>query len=78
MKSQTSSLRMLVSELIKKDPDHKRIKDLAQKTGVEYLEDPIAMMSLVLKSMDRVPAREMKRLSSRQGRRLGKAHETSL
>lgn len=64
---QAGSLKLLVSELIKKEPDHKRIKELAQKTGVDYLEDPIEMMSLVLHSMDQIP-KQMKR----------KAHETSL
>ncbi len=74
----TQSLQLLVSELIKKEPDRRRIRELAQKTGVDYMEDPIEMMSLVLKSIDSVTAREIKRLWSRQGLRLGKAHETSL
>lgn len=78
MKSQdqmTQSLRLLVTELIRKVPDQKRIKELAQRTGVDYLEDPIAMMSSVLQSIDRVALTKVL-AQPRQAKR--KAHETSL
>lgn len=61
-------MRLLVSELIKRDPDLRRVKELAAKSGLEYMDDPIEMMSAVLKRMNGDGRRRTKR----------KVHETSL
>lgn len=62
-------MRLLVSELIKREPNLQRIKELAEKSGLEYMDDPIEMMSAVLKRMN----------GTATGRRTKrKVHETSL
>lgn len=50
----TQYLRKLVSELMKTQPDHKEIQNLSEKTGIDYSEDPIELMTTVLKRMNTV------------------------
>lgn len=50
----TQHLRRLVSELMKANPDRKEIQSLSAKTGIDYSEDPIELMSTVLKRMNTV------------------------
>ncbi|MBX3017090.1 MAG: hypothetical protein KF767_04325 [Bdellovibrionaceae bacterium] len=50
----TQHLRRLVTELMKTNPDRKEIQSLSAKTGIDYSEDPIELMSTVLKRMNTV------------------------
>lgn len=50
----TQHLRNLVAELMKSNPDREEIQSLSQKTGIDYSEDPIELMSTVLKRMNTV------------------------
>ena len=43
--------QLLVDELMKDHPDQAKVRKLMQKQGLAYTQDPIAQMSLVLKSM---------------------------
>ncbi|MFN7728854.1 MAG: hypothetical protein ACK5P7_06835 [Bdellovibrio sp.] len=42
----------LVDELMKDEPNQKVIRQLMQKQGLPYSNDPILQMSTILKSMD--------------------------
>lgn len=50
----TQHLRQLVTELMKANPNRKEIQSLSAKTGIDYSEDPIELMSTVLKRMNTV------------------------
>lgn len=50
----THHLRELVTELMKANPNPTQIQSLSQKTGIDYSEDPIELMSTVLKRMNTV------------------------
>ena len=43
--------QILVDELMKDQPDQALVRRLMRKQGITYTQDPIAQMSLVLKSM---------------------------
>lgn len=50
----TQHLRKLVTELMKSNPDIRQIQSLSLKTGIDYSEDPIELMTTVLKRMNTV------------------------
>lgn len=50
----TQDLRALVAELMKSQPDPQFVQSLTQKAGIHYSEDPIELMSVVLKKMNSV------------------------
>jgi len=50
----TQYLRKLVGELMKSNPDPKEIQSLSEKTGIDYSEDSIELMTTVLKRMNTV------------------------
>lgn len=52
LQTMTQDLRELVSELMKNSPDTRSVKKLSEKTGIHYSEDPIELMSTVLKAIN--------------------------
>ena len=49
--------KVLVDELMKDQPDQALVRRLMRKQGITYTQDPIAQMSLVLKSMGTKPSK---------------------
>lgn len=45
----------LVEELVKNQPNQKKIKDLMELNGLTYSKDPITQMSLVLDAINAEP-----------------------
>lgn len=60
------NLRDLVSELMKTNPDNKNVRRLSEKTGIDYSEDPIELMSTVLKAINSVCSKVSPRVGNRE------------
>ena len=51
MDTMRDHLLVLSEELVKPDPDHKKVKQLAKKVDIPYSDDPFIMTNEILKKL---------------------------